>query len=126
MMVMYLCSLFSNTLTELQLTLIAIFGGIMVSFSLGAFFSVPYTIPTNLAQRELERSGKSVASMYFAVDGLFGGVASGVATGVILVALKTINNISLLPIIVTVCMIVSFVMTFFLPDAVKGIGREKK
>ena len=126
MMIMYLCSACADMLTDLHLTLIAIFGGIMVSFSLGAFFSVPYTIPTNLAQRELERTGNSVSSMYFAVDGLFGGVASGVATGVILVALKAINTISLLPIIVTVCMMISFVMTFFLPEEVKGIGRDRK
>ena len=126
MLVMYLCSVFSSSLNELQLTLIAIFGGILVSFSLGSFFSIPYTIPTHLAQCELERSGKSVASMYFAVDGLFGGVASGVATGIILVWLKAINNISLLPIIVIICMMTAFCLTFFLPQTIKGIGKTEK
>jgi Na+/melibiose symporter-like transporter len=126
MLVMYLCSIFASSLNELQLTLIAIFGGILVSFSLGSFFSIPYTVPTHLAQCELERSGNSVASMYFAVDGLFGGVASGVATGIILVWLKAINNISLLPIIVIVCMLGAFIMTFFLDDTIKGIGKIKK
>jgi Na+/melibiose symporter-like transporter len=126
MLVMYLCSIFSTSLTELQLTLIAIFGGILVSFSLGSFFSVPYTVPTHLAQVEFNRSGNGVASMYFAVDGLFGGVASGIATGVILVALKSINNISLLPIIVIICMMTAFCLTFFLPDTIKNIGKGEK
>ena len=126
MLVMYLCSIFSTSLTELQLTLIAIFGGILVSFSLGSFFSVPYTVPSHLAQVEFNRSGNGVASMYFAVDGLFGGVASGIATGVILVALKSINNISLLPIIVIICMMTAFCLTFFLPNTIKNIGKGEK
>ena len=34
-------------------TIIAILGGIFISFSLGALFSITYIVPTNLAQRQM-------------------------------------------------------------------------
>ena len=126
MIVMYLCNITSDKLSMGQLTLIALLGGIFVSFAIGAFFSVTYTVPTYLAQRELEKSGKSVATMLFAVQGVFEGVASGIATGLILVALKNYQKISLLPIIVAASCMTAFIMSFAFPKGISYLGKESK
>ncbi len=105
-------------------TVIAVLGGIFISFSIGAFFSITYIVPTNLAQRELAASGNSVASMYFAVQGLFEGVAAGIATGPILTLLKDKDVIFMLPIVVIVCCAIAFVMSFFFPKEIAHMGRN--
>ena len=61
MVILLLCFFISGKVPSIVLTLIAVFGGIFVSFSLGAFFSITYTVPTNLAQRELDVNGNSVS-----------------------------------------------------------------
>ena len=126
MLVMYICNRTSDLLTELQLTLIALVGGIFVSFSLGAFFSITYTVPSHLAARELERSGRSVASMYFSIQGLFEGIAAGIATGFILVTLKANQRIELLPLIVIACCLITLGMTFGFSPEVALMGKEEK
>ena len=129
MVIMLLCfhladAVSAGTLAPIVLTLIAVFGGIFVSFSLGAFFSITYTVPTHLAQRELAQNGNSVASMYFAVQGLFEGIAAGIATGPILTLLKDKNVIALLPIIVIACCAIAFAMSFRFPQEIKEMGKE--
>ena len=62
--------------------------------------------------------------MYFAVQGLFEGVAAGVATGLILTALKDNDVIWLLPIIVATCAVIAFGMTFALPKEIKFFGKQ--
>ena len=125
MMVMLLCYLAADILSPLALTLIAMFGGVFVSCALGAFFSVSYTIPTYLARKELQEHGNDVASMYFAVQGLFEGIAAGVATGLILVMLKKYDSIVLLPVIVAFFCVVAFVMTFWFKDHLANMGKEE-
>ncbi len=124
MIVMYLCNINSDKLSQTQLTLVAILGGIFVSFAIGAFFSVTYTVPTHLARREFETTGKNVATMLFAIEGVFEGIASGIATGFILVALKAQNKISLLPIIVAICCMLAFLMSFGFPKTIALMGRD--
>jgi Na+/melibiose symporter-like transporter len=97
-----------NLIPDIVLTLAAVFGGIFISFSLGAFFSITYTVPTHLAQREEARTGKNAAAMYFAVQGVFEGIAAGIATGPILTLLKDIDRIEILPIIVILCCGIGF------------------
>ena len=126
MIVMYICNVTSDSLSKLTLTMVAILGGIFVSFAIGSFFSVTYTVPTHLAQRELERSGKGIASMLFAVQGVFEGIASGIATGFILVCLKNYSKISLLPIIVAVCCMTAFGMSFAFSGEIAYMGKEKE
>jgi hypothetical protein len=123
---MYFCNINSENMTELALNLVAICGGVFVSFALGSFFSLTYTVPTFLAKRELEQKGTDVATMYFAVQGLFEGIAAGVATGLILVFLKDHNCISWLPIIVAICCGIAFVMSFKFKDFLAKMGQEKK
>ena len=127
MLVMYFCNINSHNMSKLALTAVAIVGGVFVSFAIGAFFSVTYTVPTHLAQREREEKGHSVASMYFAVQGLFEGVSAGLATGVMLTALKSedmIGNISYLPLIVAASCMIAFLMSLVFPKVISGMGKE--
>lgn len=106
------------------LTGLAMFCGILVSFAIGAFFSISYTVPSYLAAIESKRIGKGVSSMYFAVQGLFEGIAAGIASGVILVYLKESGNIKYMTLIVAVACMLAFVMSFFLPDTVALMGKQ--
>ena len=124
MMIMYFCNINSDNMTELQLTLVALLGGIFVSFAMGAFFSVSYTVPTYLARKEFKEKGFDVASMYFAVQGLFEGIAAGVATGLILVFLKANQAISWLPIIVAICCGVAFAMSYGFKKHLANMGKD--
>ena len=127
MLVMYFCNINSHNMTKAALTAVAMVGGVFVSFAIGAFFSVTYTVPTHLAKREYETKGISVASMYFAVQGLFEGVSAGLATGVMLTALKSedmIGNISYLPIIVAAACMTAFCMSFAFPKVIAHMGKQ--
>ena len=124
MLVMFICTQVHTLLSELQLTLIAIVGGILVSFAIGTFFSVTYTVPSRLAQIEYEKTGKSVSSMFFAVEGLFEGVAAGIATGPILTSLKELRSIHLLPIIVIIACMGACVLSIFLPRSINSLGKK--
>ena len=161
MLVMFICNINSDKMSELALTLVALLGGIFVSFALGAFFSVTYIVPSTLAQNEFERTGNGVSGMFFAVQGLFEGIAAGIATGIILVALKSLNfdtvrtnlrawlvsiggnsfiesvinaseripieqGISLLPIIVIVCCVAAFLLSFKFSKEVSQMGKKDK
>ena len=64
------------------------------------------------------------ASMYFAVQGLFEGVASGIATGPILTFLKDRDIIYMLPVVVIVCCLVAFAMSFFFPDEIRFMSKN--
>lgn len=110
---------------NLVLTILAIIGGLIISFAIGAFFSVTYIVPTNLAKREFERTGKTVNAMYFAIQGIFEGVASGIGTGLILVALKDNEVIYLLPVIILICTVIAFIMSLFFPKAISEIGKTQ-
>jgi hypothetical protein len=77
--------------------------------------------------RGREEKGFSVASMYFAVQGLFEGVSAGLATGVMLTALKSedmIGNISYLPLIVVAACLTAFLMSLAFPKVISLMGKE--
>ena len=123
MCVMLLCYGLSGVIDPLIITLIAVAGGVLISFSIGAFFSITYIVPTSLAQREMRLHGTNVSSMYFAVQGLFEGIAAGIATGPILTALKDQDVIYLLPVVVVICCAVAFVMSLFFPKEIRFMGK---
>ncbi|HOP10978.1 MAG TPA: MFS transporter [Oscillospiraceae bacterium] len=58
-------------------------GGVMSSFSIGAFFAMPYIVPTQLAAVELELTGKNRSASYFAMQALFTSLAAAISTGVV-------------------------------------------
>ncbi|MCH5151873.1 MAG: MFS transporter [Clostridiales bacterium] len=129
MMVMFVCSLVKGNLSEWELTAVAVVGGLLASFAIGAFFSVSYTVPSHLAQVEFESKGVSVSSMYFAVEGLIEGIAAGIATGPILVFLKgseEASYICYMPIVVAAACMLAFAMSFGFSKTISQMGKAAK
>ena len=118
MTLMFVCRLLPLSV----MTPLAMVCGVIVSFAIGAFFSVTYTVPAHLAAEENQKSGICASSMYFAVQGLFEGIAAGFATGMILVFLKQNNLISIMTILVAAFCMVAFILAFFLPDSIAKLG----
>lgn len=106
--------------------IISILGGLICSFAVGAIFSVAYSIPSQLAADDEARTGISHSAMYFAVQGLFAGIASGLATGAVLVALKKTQTIEFMTLISSIGCVVAFAFTFILPQSIVNLGKEKK
>lgn len=107
--------------------------GLIASLAIGAMFSVAYSVPSQLAADEEKVTGVSHSAMYFAVQGLFAGVATGIATGIVLTALKansgqgTVNGpVSYMTLICAAGTLVSFALTFLLPRSLKELGKESK
>lgn len=121
MSLMYVCRM----LDESIMLYVAILCGIIVSFAIGAFFSVSYTVPSHLAAEENKKSGICASSMYFAVQGLFEGISAGTATGLILVYLKTAELVRYMTLIVTGFCLIAFVLAFLLPKSIALIGKQK-
>ena len=130
--------------------IVAIASAVVGSFGIGSLFSVAYSIPSQLAAEEERRSGVSHSAMYFAVQGLFSGVASGIATGLILVALKdnvmplfgikipeVVDGVQtgamvdpsavvLMTLLAGVFCLIAFAFMFLLPKSIKDFGKKNK
>ncbi len=104
---------------------VAILCSVIVSFAIGAFFSVSYTVPAHLAAEENKKSGVCASSMYFAVQGLFEGVSAGSATGLILVYLKQSDLVQYMTLIVAFFCAAAFLLAFLLPKSIALIGKHK-
>lgn len=116
---------FVYSIPESMLTLYAIGCSVIVSFSIGAFFSVTYLVPsTRAALRQGEN--ESASSMYYAIQGLFEAAAAAIASSVILTLLKTNGYINLTTIIVSVFCVLAFGLSFVLPKTVTRIGKLEK
>lgn len=104
---------------------IAIFCAILVSFAIGAFFSITYTVASQLASEENKKNdGVCSSSMYFAVQGLFEGVSAGCATGLMLVYLKETDTVQYMTLIVSAACLLAFVMSFFLSKSISMLGKQ--
>lgn len=124
MISMYLCLLLPTNAT--QLSIMGAVGGLIASFAIGAFFSITYTVPSQLAAEENARSGLCASSIYFAVEGLFEGISAGIASGIVLVWLKQHDAASYITIIVACACMTAFVMAFFLPKNIRVMGKLNK
>lgn len=100
--------------------------GVIVSFSIGAFFSVTYTVPSQCAAARKEDT-ETASSMYFAIQGLFEGASASLATGPILVYIKDHDTVFMpyLTLIVAGACMAAFCLSFFLPKAITAIGKQK-
>ncbi|MGM9684272.1 MAG: hypothetical protein ACI3XQ_11810, partial [Eubacteriales bacterium] len=112
-------------------TVLSIVTGLICSFAVGSMFAVAYSVPSQLAAEEEKRTGISNSAMYFAVQGLFSGVATGIGTGLVPTALKgTEDNPSdgmrYLTLIAGIGSLVAFVLTAILPKSITSMGKEKK
>lgn len=96
---------------------------LICSLSIGSFFSIGYVVPSGLAVKEKEKTGISHPAMYFAVQGLVGGVSTGISTGLIWVTLKNTGNTWMMGIVVAVACVLSLLCTKFLPQSLNDIGK---
>ncbi|MFA6649666.1 MAG: hypothetical protein WCS48_06245, partial [Candidatus Izemoplasmatales bacterium] len=110
--------------------IIGAIGGTIGSYGIGAFFSAPYTIPAQMAAEELEATGKSHPSMYFAMQGLFNAVVAAISTSVIWLNIRGIVvngeeyfGTHLMLYIVAFACVVSIVLAFFLPKSFNELGK---
>ncbi len=63
--------------------IIGCIGGVLGSYSIGAFFAMPYLIPSQIASVELELTGKDNTAMYFAVQALITACVGAISSGLI-------------------------------------------
>lgn len=105
-------------------TILAIVTGLISSFGIGAMFSVAYSVPSELAAEEEKRSGISNAAMYFAVQGLFAGVASGIGGQAVLTMMKTNNVVKYMTLVCAIAVLVAFALSFMLPKSVTLMGKK--
>lgn len=115
-------------------TVLAVVGGLISSLSIGAMFAVAYSIPSQLAAEEEEKTGVTNSAMYFAVQGLFSGVATGIGTGVVLTALKkgaegvtevAKNPVAYITLIAGIGCLIAFALTFILPKHLMKLGKKQ-
>ena len=107
-------------------TVLSVVGGLISSLAVGALFSVAYSVPSQLAAEDEARTGITRSAMYFAVQGLFAGVATGVGGSLLLTGLKTWNASYLITIIAAAAMVVAGLLTVFLPKSVANMGKIDK
>lgn len=113
-------------------TILSVVCGLICSMAVGSLFAVAYSVPSQLAAEEEARTGISNSAMYFAVQGLFSGVASGLATGVVLVALKEASEpnkvggqaMSYMTLVCALAMFVAFAGTYILPKSLAMMGKK--
>ncbi len=108
----------------------AVFGvisGLICSFAIGSFFAVGYSIPAQLALEDERRTGIKHSAMYFAVQGLFSGVATGLATGVVLTALKETGGAMIyMSLICGAASLAAFALTWILPKSLNTLGKVEE
>jgi glycoside/pentoside/hexuronide:cation symporter, GPH family len=88
--------------------IIGIVASAIGSFSIGAFFTIPYAFPAHIAAVEAEKTGKDRAGMFFAVQGLvnqFMGSLAGSALALLLT--WKLGAVAIAP-VVAVTMVVAF------------------
>ena len=95
---------------------------IIISFALGAFFAVTYSVPSHRAAVRREEN-RSASSMYYAIQGLFEAVSAGIATGPILVFLKQSGNVKFMTVTVAAICMGAFALSFALPKEISLIGK---
>ncbi|MBR3687095.1 MAG: MFS transporter [Clostridia bacterium] len=117
---------FCQMITGSYLLPFAIFCSLLTSFGIGAFFSVTYMIPSQLAKEATDAGEKGANAMYFAVQGLFEGISAGLASGIVLVYLKQSGHIDLLTLIVAISCLTALVIAFFMPKSIALLGKAAK
>ncbi|MBR5709000.1 MAG: MFS transporter [Oscillospiraceae bacterium] len=111
-------------------TVLSILTGLLSSFAIGAIFSVAYSIPSQLAAEEEQNTGVANSAMYFAVQGLFSGIAAGIATGIVLTALKGSEQqasgaMKYMTLISAIGMLAALALSFLMPRSLTTLGTKK-
>lgn len=102
--------------------IIGCIGGTLGSFSIGAFFSMPYLVPSQIAAVEREVTGKDNTAMYFAVQALITSIVGAISGGLVYEYIKGVSifglekgGLALVPVIVSVMCIIGAVSCRLMP-----------
>ena len=87
--------------------------GVIISFSVGVFFTIPYAFPAQIAAIEAAETGKDRAGMYFAVQGLINQFVGSLAGSVLALLLTWEYGVVVVSLITAVTCIAAFF--FFAP-----------
>ena len=128
MFLMFAAGLIDNSAVKMALSITS---GVVASFGIGALFSVAYSIPAQLAAEDEQKTGISHSAMYFAVQGLFAGIATGIGSGAVLTALKgteehPTNAMVYMTLISGIGMLVSLVISYMLPKSLQMLGKVQE
>ena len=66
-------------------------GGVICSYGIGAFFSAPTAMPTQISAEQKIATGKSYPSMFFALQGIVNSIVGAVGPGLIWVNLRNVS-----------------------------------
>lgn len=105
--------------------------GLLCSFSIGALFAVTYSVPSQLAADEEKKTGVTNSAMYFAIQGLFSGATTGIATGLVLTALKgsegaASSAMGYMTLVSAAGALAALILTFMLPESIVKMGIKDK
>lgn len=123
---------FASYITNSTLKLVmAIVFALFCSLAIGALFSVGYSIPSQLAAEDEMRTGISHSAMYFAVQGLFSGVASGIGGSAMLTLLKKNTFFGqkgtyYTTLVAGIACLFASILIVILPNSIKTMGRVSK
>lgn len=111
-------------------TILAIICALFCSLAVGALFSVAYAIPSQLAADDEQRTGISHSAMYFAVQGLFSGVASGIGGTAVLTLLKENQFFGhkgtfYTTLVAGIACLVACILIGILPQSIKKMGKKE-
>lgn len=108
-------------------------GATIGSFGIGAFFAAPYLVPSQLAAKEYEVTGKRHPSMYFAIQGLCTAAVGAISTGLIWPNLRNItvggNDVfgaHLMPYIAAIACFAAIIVASKMPSMYNELGKEEK
>lgn len=79
---------FPNTMVRL---ILGATGGVVCSYGIGAFFSAPTAMPTQIAADQKRETGKSHPSMFFALQGIVNSLVGAIGPGLIWVNLRNVS-----------------------------------
>ena len=112
--------------------ILAIAGGTVSSFGIGAFFSAPTAMPTQIAADQKRTTGVSHPSMYFAVQGLVTAVVGAFSTGLVWPNLRNITpggnqvfGAHLMPYIAALGCVLAFFIAAKLPKMFDSFGKDQ-
>ncbi len=83
--------------------------GVIASYSVGVFFTIPYAFPAQIAAAEAAQTGKDRAGMYFAVQGLINQFVGGLAGSLLALLLRWEYGMVLIgPVVAVTCVLAFF------------------
>ena len=108
-------------------------GGVVCSYGIGAFFSAPTAMPTQIAADQKRTTGKSHPSMFFAVQGIVNSIVGAIGPGLIWVNLRNVSlngndlfGTHAMTYIVIVFCVLAILACNLLPKEYDQLGKKQK